>query len=44
MTVIAMSRPEIVRVHILRNVVAERITVHEAAQLLRIRGARCSDC
>ena len=36
MTVIGMSRPEIDRVHILRDVVAERITVREAAQLLRI--------
>src|SRR3954454_8391451 len=36
MTVIVMSRPEIDRVHILRDVVAERITVREAAQLLRI--------
>ena len=36
MTVIAMSRPEIDRVHVLRDVVAERITVSEAAQLLRI--------
>ncbi|EIM30264.1 ISNCY family transposase [Microvirga lotononidis] len=36
MTVIGMSRAEIDRVHILRDVVAERITVREAAQLLRI--------
>jgi hypothetical protein len=36
MTVIGMSQPEIDRVHILRDVVAERITVREAAQLLRI--------
>ena len=36
MTVIGMGRPEIDRVHILRDVVAERITVREAAQLLRI--------
>jgi hypothetical protein len=36
MTVIGMSRPEIDRVHILRDVVAERMTVREAAQLLRI--------
>ena len=36
MTVIGMSRPEIDRVHILRDVVAERITVREAAQVLRI--------
>jgi hypothetical protein len=32
MTVIGMSRPEIDRVHILRDVVAERITVREAAR------------
>ncbi|MEZ0171663.1 ISNCY family transposase [Microvirga sp. TS319] len=36
MTVIAMSRAEIARVHVLRDVVAERITVREAAQLLPI--------
>jgi hypothetical protein len=36
MTVIAMSRAEIDRVHVLRDVVAERITVREAAQLLQI--------
>jgi hypothetical protein len=36
MTVIAMSRPEIDRVHVLRDVAADRISVREAAQLLRI--------
>src|SRR5215211_6508987 len=36
MTVIPMSRAEIDRVHVLRDVMAERITVREAAQLLRI--------
>jgi predicted DNA-binding protein (UPF0251 family) len=36
MTVIAMSRAEIDRVHVLRDVVAERITVREAAELLPI--------
>jgi Winged helix-turn helix len=36
MVVIAMSRPEIDRMHVLRDVMAERITVNEAAQLLRI--------
>lgn len=36
MTVLTMSRPEIDRVHVLRDVVAERISVREAAQLLRI--------
>jgi hypothetical protein len=46
MTVIAMSRAEIDRVHVLRDVVAERITVREAAQLLQIiscSGSRASD-
>lgn len=36
MTVLSMSRAEIDRVHVLRDVVAERITVREAAQLLRV--------
>jgi transposase len=36
MTVLAMSRPEIDRVHVLKDLVAERITVPEAAQLLRV--------
>jgi hypothetical protein len=36
MTVIAMSRPEIDRVHVLRDVAADRISVREAAQLLRV--------
>ena len=36
MVVLAMSRPEIDRMHVLRDVMAERITVHEAAQLLRL--------
>jgi hypothetical protein len=42
MTVIGMSRLEIDRVHILRDVVAERITVREAAELLRITSLACS--
>jgi hypothetical protein len=36
MVVLAMSRPEIDRMHVLRDVMAERITVNEAAQLMRI--------
>jgi hypothetical protein len=36
MTVIAMSRPEIDRMHVLRDVLVERITVRDAAQLLRL--------
>jgi hypothetical protein len=36
MVVLAMSRPEIDRMHVLRDVMAERITVSEAAQLMRI--------
>jgi hypothetical protein len=36
MVVLAMSRPEIDRMHVLRDVMAERITVHEAAQLMRL--------
>jgi hypothetical protein len=36
MTVIAMSRREIDRMHVLRDMAAERITVSEAAQLLRL--------
>ncbi|WP_244626989.1 helix-turn-helix domain-containing protein [Microvirga tunisiensis] len=31
-----MSRPEIDRMHVLHDVMAERITVHEAAQLMRL--------
>jgi hypothetical protein len=36
MVVLAMSRPEIDRMHVLRDVMAERITVHEAAPLVQI--------
>ncbi|MDA9473390.1 hypothetical protein XI03_02405 [Bradyrhizobium sp. CCBAU 65884] len=36
MTVLSMSRAEIDRVHVLRDVVAERIAVRVAAQLLRV--------
>jgi hypothetical protein len=36
MTVIAMSRQEIDRVHVLRDMAAERITASEAAQLMRL--------
>jgi predicted DNA-binding protein (UPF0251 family) len=36
MVVLAMSRPEIDRMHVLRDVTAKRITVNEAAQLLRL--------
>lgn len=36
MTVVSMSRPEIDRVHVLRDVLADRITVREAALLLRV--------
>src|SRR3954466_6800206 len=36
MTVIAMSRPEIDRMHVLRDLAAGRITVNEAAQLTRL--------
>jgi hypothetical protein len=36
MTVLSMSRTEIDRVHVLRDVVGERITVREAAQLMRV--------
>src|SRR3954454_2679744 len=36
MVVLAMSRPEIDRMHVLHDVMAERITVHEAAQLMRL--------
>jgi len=36
MTVLSMSRAEIDRVHVLRDVVAERISVREASQLLRV--------
>ncbi|MFB9262505.1 ISNCY family transposase [Bradyrhizobium erythrophlei] len=36
MTVLSMSRTEIDRVHVLRDVVAERITAREAAQLMRV--------
>src|SRR3954465_14464515 len=36
MTVIAMSRPEIDRMHVLRDLAAGRMTVNEAAQLMRL--------
>src|SRR4051795_9244689 len=36
MTVIAMSRPEIDRMHVLRDLAAGRMTVNEAAQLTRL--------
>ncbi|MEY9186373.1 MULTISPECIES: ISNCY family transposase [Bradyrhizobium] len=36
MTVLSMSRPEIDRVHVLRDVVAERITARDASQLLGV--------
>ena len=36
MTVIAMSRTEIDRMHVLRDLAAGRITVNEAAQLTRL--------
>ncbi len=36
MTVIAMSRQEIDRVHVLRDMASERITASEAAQLMRL--------
>src|SRR3954463_2998545 len=36
MTVIAMSRTEIDRMHVLRDLAAGRITAHEAAQLMRL--------
>ncbi len=36
MTVLTMSRPEIDRVHVLKDLGAERITVREASQLLRV--------
>jgi hypothetical protein len=36
MVVLAMSRPEIDRMHVLRDVTAKRLTVNEAAQLLRL--------
>ncbi len=36
MTVIAMSRTEIDRAHVLRDMAAERITASEAAQLMRL--------
>jgi hypothetical protein len=36
MAVLSMSRMEIDRVHVLRDVLAERITVREAAQLMRV--------
>jgi hypothetical protein len=34
--VIAMSRPEIDRMRVLHDVMADRITVNEATQLMRI--------
>src|SRR3954449_12790013 len=36
MTVIAMSRTEIDRMHVLRDLAAGRMTAHEAAQLMRL--------
>jgi len=36
MTVLSMSRAEIDRVHVLRDLVAERIGTREAAQLMRV--------
>ena len=39
MTVLSMSRPEIDRVHVLRDVEAGRITAREAAQLMRVTRA-----
>jgi Winged helix-turn helix len=36
MAVLSMSRMEIDRIHVLRDVLAERITVREAAQLMRV--------
>jgi hypothetical protein len=36
MTVIAMSRTEIDRMHVLRDLAAGRIAVNEAAQLMRL--------
>jgi len=36
MTVIAMSRKEIDRMHVLRDLDAKRITVSEAAQLMHL--------
>jgi hypothetical protein len=36
MTVIAMSRTEIDRMHVLRDMVTGRITANEAAQLMRL--------
>lgn len=36
MVVLAMSRPEIDRMHVLRDVTADRISVNEAAQLMRL--------
>lgn len=40
MTVITMSRQEIDRVHVLRDMAAERITANEAAQLMRLTRRR----
>lgn len=40
MTVIAMSRQEIDRVHVLRDLAAERITAGEAAQLMQRQAFR----
>src|SRR5271165_5480454 len=36
MTVLSMSRAEIDRLHVLRDVIAERISAREAAQLMRV--------
>lgn len=36
MTVLSMSRTEIDRLHVLRDVIGERISAREAAQLMRV--------
>ena len=36
MTVFSMSRAEIDRLHVLRDVIGERISAREAAQLMRV--------
>jgi DNA-binding IclR family transcriptional regulator len=36
MTVLSMSRTEIDRLHVLRDVIGERISAREAAQLMRM--------
>jgi hypothetical protein len=36
MTVLSMSRVEIDRLHVLREVMAERISARDAAQLMRV--------